>query len=149
MRTTLDIDETVLAAARALARSQNMRSHARHRAAHAHLMRMARWATTPLTESAFIRLMMNPVITGAQRDVQSVIAQLAAMRRDPRWVFIPDDTSLVDPVIETTPLVGHRQVTDFHLMNLARRNNARLATFDADLRASLIRADIDAVLLLT
>lgn len=116
-------------------------THARHREAHEHFARMASWATTPLTESAFVRLMLNPTITIEQRTSVTVLAQLRAMRSDSRWRFLADDSSLAEPQIDTRTLVGHRQVTDFHLVNLAKRHGARLATFDADLFDSLIKAD--------
>jgi predicted nucleic acid-binding protein len=40
-----------------------------------------------------------------------------------------DDVSLVDDDVPT--IVGHRQVTDAHLLTLARRRGVRLVTFDA------------------
>jgi predicted nucleic acid-binding protein len=43
--------------------------------------------------------------------------------------FLPDDVSLADEDIPT--LGGYRQVTDAHLLTLARRNKMSLLTFDA------------------
>jgi predicted nucleic acid-binding protein len=53
------------------------------------------------------------------------------MRRLPAHAFWSDDVSPADA--DATPfgrLVGHRQVTDAHLLTLAVRRGGRLATFD-------------------
>lgn len=42
--------------------------------------------------------------------------------------FLVDDVSVVDDDFPT--IVGHRQVTDAHLLTLARRHGLRLVTFD-------------------
>lgn len=85
MRTTLDLDDDVIAAARELASSQ-------------------------------------------RRSLGSVISELARRGLMPGRVEA-DDVSLVD---DDVPLiVGYRQVTDAHLLTLARRRGVRLVTFDA------------------
>ena len=38
-------------------------------------------------------------------------------------------------------MVGTKQVTDFHLVNLVAQNGMRLATFDGSLLRSLAEAD--------
>lgn len=54
---------------------------------------------------------------------------LAALRAVGGHRFLADDVSLVD---DDVPLiVGYRQVTDAHLLTLARRRGVRLVTFDA------------------
>ena len=49
--------------------------------------------------------------------------------------------SLSDAMIDLGPLVGTKQVTDFHLVNLAARHDMRMATFDGSLLRSLADAD--------
>lgn len=117
-------------------------SHVHHRAAHAALRdRRGAWATTPLTEAALVRLLLNPTVTGRAFAPTQVLSTVAGLHADPRWRWLPDDTSLVTPLIDTTVLAGHRQVTDLHLVNLAARHGAVLATFDAALLPTLAPAD--------
>ena len=54
---------------------------------------------------------------------------LAALRAVDGHRFLADDVSLSDADVPT--IVGHRQVTDAHLLTLARRRGVRLVTFDA------------------
>ncbi|GFG85164.1 PIN domain-containing protein [Mycolicibacter algericus] len=51
--------------------------------------------------------------------------------RDPRHEFWPDSLSFAD--VTLTGVIGHRQVTDAYLAQLARAHNGRLATFDRGL----------------
>jgi uncharacterized protein len=89
----------------------------------------AGWATCPLTESGFVRVSSNPKVlpeaigVGAARDV------LAALRAQPGHRFVADDVSLTDD--DVPAITGHRQVTDVHLLTLARRHLISLVTFDA------------------
>ena len=47
--------------------------------------------------------------------------------------FLPGDVPPADPDVPRTH--GYRQLTDAHLLTLARRHGARLVTFDAGMRA--------------
>ena len=122
--------------------------HVRHAAAHAWLAGLGdtdTWSTCPMTEAAFIRLLMNPFVIGDGMGLSAAtaIAHLQAMKAwaGARHVFAPDDTTLADPAIDPSllarSLVGHSQVTDFHLLNLAASRGARLATLDRQLAAGL------------
>ena len=91
------------------------------------------WATTPITETGYVRLMTNPRVVGYSIAAAQAIDALRSMGEAPGHVFVPDDTSLTDPVIDLGPLAGTKQVTDFHLLNLAAVNSLRLATFDGAL----------------
>lgn len=53
------------------------------------------------------------------------------MRAVAGHTFLTDDVSIVDD--DVPPLAGHRQVTDAHLLALARRHGTRVVTFDAGL----------------
>lgn len=116
-------------------------AHVHHRAAHRALADLRSWATTPLTEAALVRLLMQPQVAGVPLTGADALGILAGMRGDPRWRFIPDTSSLADPTIEPAVLMGHRQVTDLHLVNLAAASGCVLATFDAALAASLAPED--------
>lgn len=125
-----------------------LRTHQHHEDAHRALAAMQRWATTPVTESSFLRLMLNPAVGARGHQVGEVISQLRMMRADPRWVFLPDTASIVEGAVDLQPLGGHRQVTDFHLVSIARTHGAVLATFDGGLPPALTPADRGAVVVL-
>jgi uncharacterized protein len=99
------------------------------------------WATTPMTEAGFLRLTTNPQVTGMLITAAQAVLVLQELREAPGFRFLPDDSSLADPVIDLGPLAGSKQITDFHLVNLAARAGMRLATFDGALERSLSDAD--------
>jgi len=119
--------------------------HLHHRRAHEWFAAVASWATAPLTESAFLRLMLNPAVAGRSIPAAEVLGVLRRLRGLPGHRFVADDTSLVTPVIDTVALLGHRQVTDLHLVNLAASHGLVLATFDAAIPAALASRDRGAV----
>ena len=111
-------------------------------------MMAGQWATCPMTEAALMRLLLNPAVTGRARSQREVSAILAGFAHDPRWRFIPDDSSWRNPLVDTSVLMGHQQVTDLHLVNLAAAHGATLATFDAALTTWLTPADRHHVLVI-
>lgn len=117
-------------------------AHIHHAAAHAALAGFGSgWATCPITESALLRLLLNPLVTGRTVAGAEALAVLSGIRAQPSWHFIDDRSSLDEPGIDTTPLIGSKQVTDFHLINLAAGHGAVLATFDARIAAALNPVD--------
>ncbi|MFD4422106.1 TA system VapC family ribonuclease toxin [Agromyces sp. NPDC058484] len=115
--------------------------HVHHAAAHRWLRTIVSWATTPMTEAAFVRLVSNPAVVGGEIAPVDALALLERVRRQPGHVFLADGSSLATAGIDLTALVGHRQVTDFHLVNLAAGAGAILATFDGRLLAALAEDD--------
>jgi toxin-antitoxin system PIN domain toxin len=113
--------------------------HVHHDAAHRWFDGVAAFATTPMTESAFIRLVSNPAVVG--ETPATALAALRAVRELDGHTFVPDGSSLSDPSIGLGALVGHRQVTDFHLVNLAATHGLTFATFDAKIARSLPEDD--------
>ena len=99
------------------------------------------WATTPLTEVGFVRLMTNPKVIGYWISVAQAVSALRELREETGFRFLSDNRSLADAEIDLGPLAGTKQVTDFHLINLAAQNGMRLATFDGSLLRSLVEAD--------
>jgi uncharacterized protein len=71
----------------------------------------------------------------AARGVLSALRSLAGHR------FLADDVSLVDPDVPAIPV--HRQVTDAHLLTLARRHEVNLVTFDAALATLAAGAGVE------
>ncbi len=89
------------------------------------------WATTPVTQTGFVRVSSNPAAVGEALAVREAVAVLAALIKTPSHRFLPDDAGFVDnALVPHERLVGHRQVTDAHLLGIARRHGARVVTFD-------------------
>lgn len=99
------------------------------------------WATTPLTEAGYVRLMTNPQVIGFSVSPSQAVNGLHELREEPGFRFLPDSTSLANAVIDLGPLAGTKQVSDYHLVNLVAQNGMRLATFDGSLLRSLADAD--------
>ncbi|MCL2770449.1 MAG: type II toxin-antitoxin system VapC family toxin [Solirubrobacterales bacterium] len=93
----------------------------------------AGWATCPITESGFVRVSSNPVVLPSAIGVDAARAVLSALRARPGHRFLTDDVSLSDR--DVPAIAGYRQVTDAHLLTLARRGGVRLLTFDAGVAA--------------
>ena len=86
------------------------------------------WATCPLTESGFVRVSSNPKVLPSAIGVNAARGVLSALRAHGGHRFLTDDVSLSDS--DVPAMTGHRQVTDAHLLTLARRSSLRLVTFD-------------------
>ena len=106
----------------------------------------AGWATCPITESGFVRVSSNPTVLPAPISVLDARRVLGALRALPGHEFLDDDVSIADP--DFPPVAGHRQVTDGHLLTLARRRNRRLLTFDEALVALAEGRDVELLRLL-
>jgi uncharacterized protein len=89
------------------------------------------WATCPITESGFVRVSSNPNVLPSPIGVDAARGVLAALRAAGAHAFLVDDVSITES--DVPRIVGHRQVTDAHLLTLARRRGTRLVTFDAAL----------------
>ncbi|HTP19227.1 MAG TPA: TA system VapC family ribonuclease toxin [Solirubrobacteraceae bacterium] len=98
------------------------------------------WATCPLTESGFVRVSSSPIALPSAIGVADARRVLALLRAAGSHRFLVDDVSMTDD--DVPPLVGHRQVSDAHLLILARRHGVRLVTFDGGVRA-LGDADVE------
>jgi toxin-antitoxin system PIN domain toxin len=94
------------------------------------------WATCPVTESGFVRISSNVKAIPAAVSPAAAIEMLVRLRRQPGHAFWPDDVSLTDQSdVPRQRLISHTQVTDAHLLALARRRGGRIATFDRGLVA--------------
>lgn len=112
-------------------------NHIHHARAHAWFERARHdgWATTPLTQSGFIRVSSNTsAIPGARTpaEARELLRRIVAL---PGHEFWPDDVAAADETNRPFDMaVGYRQVTDAHLLSLAVRRRGRLATFDSGMR---------------
>lgn len=99
------------------------------------------WATCPITESGFVRVSSNPKVLPSTIGVEAARGVLSALRVVGGHRFLIDDVSMDDA--DVPRLSGHRQVTDGHLLALARRRNVRLLTFDAGILALAGDRDVE------
>lgn len=104
------------------------------------------WATCPVTENGFVRVVSNPAY-GSRVRAATLIASLRKFCSSPHHQFWPDDVSLTDAaVFDLTFAAGHRQITDVYLLGLARRMGGRLATFDSSIPLkAVIEAKVDSL----
>jgi uncharacterized protein len=118
-------------------------SHVHHTAARAWFRAHGRagWETCPVTESGFVRVSSNPRVLPHPIGVDAARGVLAALRAAGGHSFVVDDVSQCDTDTPRTP--GHRQVTDAHLLTLARRRGVRVVTFDRRLLGLGGAADVE------
>lgn len=93
----------------------------------------AGWATCPVTESGFVRVSSNPMVLPSAIGVEEARRVLAMLRAVGRHRFLVDGVSMTDEDVPS--LVGYRQVTDAHLLTVARRHRTRVITFDSGVHA--------------
>jgi hypothetical protein len=112
-------------------------------------LRHASIATCPLTENGFLRIYGNPVYPEGPGSPAAASALLAAIRRLPQHVFLPDDISLGDTArITTLAGAGHSQLTDLYLLALAGRHSAVFATFDRRIDPAMAVGGVAALLVI-
>lgn len=99
------------------------------------------WATCPITQAAFVRIVSNPSFsTDAVSPVEAIVLLEEALDRSTHE-FWPDDLSFAEAAACLKPdLSGHKQITDVYLLGLAIHHRAKLVTFDRPL-ASLLPAN--------
>ena len=104
--------------------------HVHHHAAHRWWSGRAAepFATCAITQGALLRLLIRG---GAP--LPTACGVLGALEASPAHEFWTDDISYSD--VDFSGVLGHRQITDAYLAELARRHGGRLATFDAGLAA--------------
>jgi uncharacterized protein len=89
------------------------------------------WATCPITEAAFVRIVSNPSFFPDAVQPKEAVAILEFNLKDPRHRFWTDDVSfseLAQPFLKK--LVGHKQVTDAYLLGLALQKKGKLVSLD-------------------
>lgn len=97
------------------------------------------WASCPLTQNGFVRIMSQPGYVRPVAMAQAI--ELLATACAGRWhTFWPDDVSLLDGIaVDRHRIHGPRQLTDIYLLALAVRHGGRLATFDDGIPVSAVR----------
>jgi toxin-antitoxin system PIN domain toxin len=105
------------------------------------------WATCPVTENGFVRILSHPQYNAAVQRPSELVERLRAFCRSGHHHFWPDAVSLSDGTLFNAALMrGHRQVTDVYLLGLAAKMRGRLATFDATIPPGAVRLNTRDVL---
>ena len=106
---------------------------------HAH----AGWATTAMTQAAFVRIVSQPAFAGRVIGVPQVAELLLRNTAHAAHCLLPMDFGFEQVMgCCTGGLFGQRQITDAYLLTAAARHGARLVTFDSGV-ASLLATDME------
>ena len=92
-------------------------------------------ATCPMTQGALLRFLLQQRLVDSATVAWELLSQV---QQNPRHRFLPDSINYLR--VPTRGLLGHRQVTDAYLAELARAHGVRLATFDQGL--ATLHADV-------
>jgi len=118
-----------------------------HLSGHPHRLVARAWfdqadsvATTPITQSGLLRLLLNPTLN-VNPDPASAKHALCALLAAPGVVVWSDDTRNVADTPFMYALTGHGQVTELHLLAIAASHGVQLVTLDTRIEAALRPAD--------
>jgi uncharacterized protein len=96
------------------------------------------WATCPLTQAAFVRVILQPAFSGQSLLASEVIDLLAQNTAHPQHRFLPIHFDMMQVQTACTGgLLGHRQITDAWLLATAIAHQAKLLTFDRGIQTLL------------
>lgn len=115
-------------------------THRVHEKVQGWLARHARegWATCPLTQLAFVRILSNPAFSPNALTPGDAHGLLEANLRHPAHRFWADEVSFLEALEPFVPkLTGHQRVTDAYLLGLAMHKRGKLVTMDRTVRMLL------------
>ncbi len=97
------------------------------------------WATCPVTEHGFVRVLANPAYGAAVSRPVELVDRLRQFCASGHHRFWHDAVSIADlEAVRPSHVRGHRQVTDVALLALAVRMDGCLATFDRTIPVSAV-----------
>ena len=102
--------------------------------------RSAGFRTCPLTQLGFVRLSSNPAVSRDAVSPRTALDMLSRIVALPEHEFWEDNMPLSSAIGPSSPVVGHKQLTDAYLLGLSRVRGGRLATFDRGI-ASLLQGE--------
>jgi len=99
----------------------------------------AEWATCPLTENGFLRILGHSSYSSGPGSPAAAATILEGMKQAvPQHHFIPDDVSLLDFGLSSLPKVTSGQLTDIYLLALAVKHRAKFLSLDRRIDPSLV-----------
>lgn len=100
----------------------------------------AGWATCPITEAGFVRIISNPAFSRDAVSPAEASEHLSISFAAGKHRFVTASISLGKAIAPfAARITGHQQITDAYLLGLALHHGLRLATFDRTI-ASLAEA---------
>jgi uncharacterized protein len=101
----------------------------------------AGWASTAITQSAFVRIVSQPAFSGRAIAIGEVAELLLRNTAHPKHKLVALDFGFADVLGACTGgILGHRQITDAWLLTAAIRSGMKLLTFDAGIMQLLANA---------
>jgi len=98
------------------------------------------WATCPVTENGFVRVLANPAYGSAIARPSELVERLRQFCASKHHAFWPDAVSLGDTRVFNAAFIrGHRQITDIYLLGIAMNAGGRLATLDRTIPLAAVR----------
>ena len=97
------------------------------------------WASCPLTQNGFVRIVCQGHYPGRPTAAEA-IEQLRLQLGEPSHEFWPDDISITDAtLLDRSRILGPKQITDVYLLGLAVKNGGRFVTFDRAIPLAAVR----------
>ena len=96
------------------------------------------WATCPLTETAFVRIVSDSSYGVSAERAAGALERLRAFSASGGHQFWRDALSLQDEMFDLSR-ASSRQLTDVYLLGLAVNRKGRLATFDRSIPVGAVR----------
>ena len=105
------------------------------------------WATCPITENGFVRILGHAAYPGFEREIEEARMVLKSLVNYPGHQFWSDDLSLLDR--KAIPkLSNSKHLTDLYLLALAVKRKASFATLDQRIDSRLIPGGTEACVVL-
>ena len=102
------------------------------------------WATCPITENGFVRIISHSSYPGGPSSTDAACAILKQLCANEGHRFWPDDLSL-----RSSPaLPVSKHLTDHYLLSLAMHRQGKLVTLDRHIQAALIPGGADAYIVI-
>ena len=98
------------------------------------------WATCPLTENGFVRILSRPASGDEHTRAPELVDRLRRFCASGHHEFWPDSISLLDERLFNTALVrGHKHLTDIYLLGVAVKRGGCLVTLDRNIRLGAVK----------
>lgn len=118
-------------------------THVHHREAHSWFgtSGIHGFATCPITENAFVRIVSNPAYPNTNFTPEQALAHLRKfIENQANHYFWPESISLTSTeIFDHRFLQGHRQIADIYLLGMAKYHGGSLATFDSRIPFNAIK----------
>jgi uncharacterized protein len=88
------------------------------------------WATCPMTEAGFVRIISSTAFSARAVSVKEAIHALSTNTSHPGHQFWPDDLQVARALTGGQWPLASKQITDAYLLALAVHRAAKLATLD-------------------